>query len=219
MKPSSTTSEQTQAVIDALESDIMFGRLKPHQELIEDALMARFDAKRHVVRSALQALIQRQMVVKPYARSARVKDFTSREVEEIYSMRALLQREAIRIMPMPVDTKKLMALKLIHDQYTQAVHAQKSPEAIHQLNDTFHTALFGLCGQNELCKAIAYYRDVCNPIRSYGIVDRDWLMQAVAQHSAMIQALESANRPELERLVVDHMTPTRMRWESSHPNL
>ena len=36
--------------MSALEFDILFGRLKPRERLIEDVLMQRFGAKRHAVR-------------------------------------------------------------------------------------------------------------------------------------------------------------------------
>lgn len=211
-------SAQALQIAETLESDIIFGRLRPHQELVEDMLMARFDAKRHVVRSALQELMQRQIVIKPYSRSARVKDFTIREVEEIYFMRALLQREAVRVMHLPADPDELDALKAIHARYVSAVETE-SPERIHQLNDEFHAAVFDLSKQTELCRAIAFYRDISNPIRSYGIVDRSWLRRAVVEHGAMIEALDTMDRTRLEALVVEHMQPTRRRWEAAHPNI
>lgn len=218
MLPPRKCSAQALQIVEALESDIIFGRLRPHQELVEDVLIARFGAKRHVVRSALQELIQRQIVIKPYSRSARVKDFTIREVEEIYFMRALLQREAVRIMPLPADPAALDALKAIHARYVAAVETAP-PERIHQLNDEFHAAIFDLSKQTELCRAIAFYKEASNPIRSYGIVDKHWLQRAVAEHGAMIEALDAMDRTKLEALVVEHMQPTRRRWEAAHPNI
>ena len=43
-------------IVDKLETDIVFGRLHPRERLIEDDLMARFGAKRHLVRQALVEL-------------------------------------------------------------------------------------------------------------------------------------------------------------------
>src|SRR5690606_29641247 len=101
------TSATMDDIIEQIESDIIFGRLRPNQDLIEDALMARFGAKRHVVRAALRDLVARRLVVKPRSKSARVKDFTATEVREVYHMRALLQRDAAHIMPFPVSTAEL----------------------------------------------------------------------------------------------------------------
>ena len=89
---------------------------------------------------------------------------------------------------------------------------------IHKLNDEFHKILFGFSGNTELCKAIHFYTEISNPIHSYGIADKNWLMQAVREHAAMIQAIEAQDRAKLETLVVDHMQPTRRLWEIRHGN-
>ncbi|MFC3337452.1 GntR family transcriptional regulator [Paracandidimonas soli] len=216
MKHDSGNHATLASIVGSLEADIIFGRLRPHQELVEDTLMARFDAKRHVVRSAIQALVDRHIVIKPRARSARVKDFTPREVDELYAMRALLQREAVNLMPFPVDGAALQALRALHEEYAEAALGGADPLQIHQLNDRFHQQLFALCGNETLCKAISFYTEATNPIRSYGITDKAWLTQAIGEHAAMLDAMETQNRATLADLVVQHMQPTRLRWESLH---
>ncbi len=214
MNPDSTMTPSTERIVEQLESDIIFGRLRPHQELIEDALMARFDAKRHMVRAAIQELVARRIVVKPRSKSARVKDFTTSEVEEIYAMRTLLQGEAARIMPLPADHEALNALKEVHVRYVAAASVGADQNLIHKLNDEFHTHLFALCHNRMLCKAIAFYTEASNPIRSYGITDEKWLRRAIAEHTAMIEAIENQDRKALETLVVEHMGPPRQRCET-----
>jgi len=214
MNPDSMMAPSTGNIVEQLEADIIFGRLRPHQELVEDALMARFGAKRHIVRAAIQELVARQIVVKPRSKSARVKDLTAAEVEEIYYMRALLQREAARIMPLPAAPEALKALKEIHVRYVAAASVGADQDLIHRLNDEFHLQLFALCEHEMLCKAIAFYTEASNPIRSYGISDKNWLRRAIAEHTAMIEAIENQDRPALETLVVDHMQPSRQRWET-----
>lgn len=210
------TTSTLERIIDALEADIIFGRLRPHQELIEDTLMDRFDAKRHVVRAAIQTLVARHIVIKPRGRSARVKDFTLREVDELYAMRALLQREAVDIMPFPVDQTAIDALKQVHVQYVAAASVGADPWLIHKLNDRFHQQLFELCGNTTLTQAIRFYTEATNPIRSYGITDKTWLTRAIDEHAAMLSAIERQDRAVLRHLVVHHMQPTRQRWESMH---
>lgn len=201
-----------------LEADIIFGRLRPNQELTEDALMERFSAKRHVVRSVIQELVARRIVVKPRSKSARVKDFSREEVSEIYHMRELLQRDAAMIMPLPVHADALAALKEAHIRHAAAVSVNADGSLIQRLNDEFHNALFALCRNRELYKAITFYTEASNPIRSYGIVAPHWLEQAVQEHAAMIRAIEDQDRATLAWLVVEHMQPTRRRWETLHAN-
>lgn len=213
MKEQTTVPHSLTAITEQLDAEIIFGHLRPHQELIEDALMQRFNAKRHVIRSAIQALVDRGIVIKSRGKSARVKDFSQSEVKELYQMRELLQREAILQMPFPLSTTALTPLKKTHKKYIAAATAAKDLYLIHQLNDQFHRELFALCANRTLCSAIDFYSEATNPIRSYGIAHPPWLVQAIKEHSEMINALEQADRATLARLVVDHIRPTRQRWE------
>lgn len=219
MTPHNRLSDAVLEVVDVLESEIIFGVLRPNSDLVEDALMQRLDAKRHVVRAAIDELVARRIAIKPRGRSARVIDFTPHQVHEIYHMRELLQSEAARIMPLPVDAAALNELKEVHVRYAAAASVGADKKLIHRLNDQFHQTLFALCGNSELCKAITYYTEASNPIRSYGIAVSTWLPQALQEHAAMIRAIEEQDRPALQRLVVDHMKPTRQRWEALHTGI
>lgn len=201
-------------IVKDIEADIIFGQLRPYQELTEDSLMERFATKRHIVRTVIQELVNRRIVTKEHSKPARVKNFTATEVEEIYHMRALLQQNAAHIMPLPADPELMQALIAAHEQHANAVANGVDYTNIHNLNDQFHNALFKLCKNNELCKAINTYTELSNPIRSYGIIDPNWLTQAVQDHAAMVEAIKNQNRDLLKKLVVDHMQPTRKRWES-----
>ena len=55
-------AELSKTVVSSLEEDIVLGRLHPRERLIEDELMRRFAAKRHVVRRALEDLQQMGVV-------------------------------------------------------------------------------------------------------------------------------------------------------------
>ena len=75
--------EQTALIVAKLEEDIVFGRLQPRERLIEEELAARFDAKRHVVRSAIVELQRLGLVERMANRGAVVRLYAATEVEEI----------------------------------------------------------------------------------------------------------------------------------------
>ena len=90
-------------LVDHIKQDIIFGRLRPRERLIEDDLSTRFGASRHLIRSAFSDLEKLGLVSRRPNKGAIVRDFSPREVEEMYEMRALLQAEAIRRIPLPAD--------------------------------------------------------------------------------------------------------------------
>ena len=89
-------------IVRALEEDIIFGRLAPGTRLTEDLLLSRFPVTRHFVRQALVQLEQMGIVVRERNKGATVRSLTVDEVQQIYAVRELVQRQAALRIPLPV---------------------------------------------------------------------------------------------------------------------
>ncbi|KAB7628576.1 GntR family transcriptional regulator, partial [Verminephrobacter sp. Larva24] len=81
-----------QAVIEAIEMDVIRGRILPRNRLIEDHLMEDYAAKRHVVRAALAQLQRLGVVVKPPHLGAHIRRFDAQSLRDLYHLRAVLHR-------------------------------------------------------------------------------------------------------------------------------
>ena len=195
-------------VVRALEFDILFGRLKPRERLVEDALMARFGAKRHVVRRALDELERMGIVVRAPNRGAAVRDFSAQEVEEIYELRELLQRRAVERMKLPASADLVAALTAVQGRHDAAV-AAGDLRAVDQVNDEFHRLFFAACGSRLLAEAIGHYAHLSRAMRVYPMVDPPTLARLRDEHWAMIRALEAGDREALARLVAQHLQPSK----------
>ena len=195
-------------VIQALEEDIIFGRLAPRERLVEDTLMQRFGVKRHVVRQAIADLERMQIVSREPNKGARVRDFTLRDLNEIFEMRALLQRHAAESIPLPAPRRLVDELGAVHREHLAAV-ADGDLRAVYRLNNVFHDTLFAACGNRHLVEAIAHYAWLAHAIRSYRIANPVLLSQAAEEHGAMIDALDAGDRDRLVALCVAHITPSR----------
>jgi len=195
-------------VLRDLESDIVFGRFLPRERLVEDQLMARYGTKRYAVRQALERLEKVGIVTRTPNRGAAVRDFTTREVEEICDLRALLQSSAVDRMAMPVAPALTSDLREIQARHDHAV-SKRDLRAIDQVNDAFHRRFFEDCGNMQLADAIARYANMTRAMRLYPLADPAMLEGLRQEHWAMIRALESGDRPTLRRLVVDHLQPSK----------
>lgn len=202
------------SMLESLEDDIVFGRLVPWQELVEDSLIERFGAKRHTVRAAIAELVARGLVVKPPNKTARVKDLGVQEAQWIYQMRMLLSASAVDLMPAVTDPAVVKQLKLAQSAYRSAI-AAASPRQIRVANDSFHDTLFGSTCNPLLATELQRYTRMTDPIRSTGIIDPAWLKQAIKEHDAMITALARSDHAALKQLVQGHMQPVLSRWLQS----
>lgn len=195
-------------VVRVLEEDIIFGRLRPRERLIEDVLMQRLGAKRHVIRQALVELEQLGIVVRERNKGSAVRDFAPAEVEAIYDVRALLQGHAAERIPLPAPPDLVAELTALHNEHATAVEVGDL-RAVYRLNNLFHDRLFAACGNPYLAKTIAEYAWLAHAIRSYRIGDPALLDQARDEHAAMVAALATGDRATLVRLAVLHIDPSK----------
>jgi DNA-binding GntR family transcriptional regulator len=73
-----------------LEEQIIAGRLKPRQRLVEEEIAREMSVSRSPVREALRGLEREGLVVLTPGRGACVADLTPEEVDDVYAVRARL---------------------------------------------------------------------------------------------------------------------------------
>jgi DNA-binding GntR family transcriptional regulator len=200
--------EQVAAVIAAIETDIIRGRILPRTRLIEDHLMEDYGAKRHVVRAALTELQRLGVVTKPRHRGAELPLFTASELDDLYAMRAVLHRAAAQATPLPVPRARLAEVTAAMKAHASAARSGDLIR-IHRENMAFHRALFGLCDNPYLAESIRLHDWLSFPARAYGAADPSALAQACEEHEAMVRALRQRDREMLVHLSVIHMERAR----------
>ena len=90
------TVSTVEAVCAALENDIYFS-LAPGEKITEASLNARYGVSRNTLREAIAYLVSSGILTKIANRGVFVREITREDVREIFSLRALLEAEAIRL--------------------------------------------------------------------------------------------------------------------------
>lgn len=213
--PAPELSEPTSPLVRALEDDIVLGRLHPRERLVEDELMARFGAKRHVVRDALARLEQMGLVERRRNVGAMVRSFVPREVLELYELRELLETAAAARIPLPAAEADLQALTEIQQRHDAAVQAG-DPAAVYRANEAFHRTLFALAGNDAITQAIQEYARRTHAIRFGTLIAASYREQARREHWQIIEALREGRRDELIALCRGHLLPSRDVYLQAH---
>jgi len=199
----------------ALEEDIIFGRLAPGSRLVEDPLMARFDATRHAIRQALVLLERGGIVVRERNKGATVRALSKDEVGQLYDVRELLVREAVLRIPVPAPAGLAEALQRLHEEHDGHRRARRW-RAVHEANDRFHLALFAGCGNEVLVDLIRQTMNASLPVRALGTTDAERTQASGREHALMIRLLQGSDRWALAQLCVDHLQPARQRYLDAH---
>lgn len=213
--PNRDGASQIRSLVDSIKQEIIFGRLRPRERLVEDDLIRRFDASRHLVRSAFAELQQMGLVTRRPNKGVIVRDFAPEEVDEMYEMRALLQSEAASRIPLPADPALIEKLESIHVAYEAAIESRNLKQVCEQ-NNHFHHTMFSACNNRYLTQLIQRVWTETLGIRCYAIGDPRLLDRARVEHRQMLDALKAGDRNRLVALCVEHIWPALEAYKASH---
>lgn len=205
------TEHDDLTIARALEEDIIFGRLAPGTRLTEDTLLSRFAVTRHFARQALVQLEAMGIVVRERNKGATVRSLTPRQVQEIYDVRELVQRQAALWIPLPAPQSLIDELQAIHEEHGKHAAAGYL-RGVHEANDRFHLTLFGACGNQHLVQTIELYMRLSLPVRANSMASEESLQISHEHHRLMIEMLKGKDNWVLAQLCVDHLQPSKRRY-------
>lgn len=206
------------AIAATLEEDIVLGLLAPRVRLVEDDLMERFGAKRHVVRDALAQLESVGLLERKRNVGSMVKAFGRDEVIHLYEMRELLEAEAMRKIPLPLSSEALKQLRDIQAGHDTAIQKQ-DPRGIFRTNQEFHRLLFAQCGNAFLSQSIEDFARRTHAIRFGALMSRERQLQSQKEHHELLDVLADGARDRLISLTVAHLVPPRDHYLKAQESL
>jgi DNA-binding GntR family transcriptional regulator len=193
-------------VAEALRAAIFDGTLAPGTPLVEKAIAADLDISRAPVREAIRMLSQEGLVESVAYKGSSVRRPTSRDVTEVYSLRGLLERFAVRKLgaSLAANPDRLAALATVCDDM-EACAARNDIKGLSAADERFHRTLIELADHQllaEMWSLIALRVRHIMGLRNAQL--RDY-RRVVANHRAIVEALASADLDRALGLLTDHI--------------
>lgn len=195
-------------VAEALERDIIFGRLQPKEHLIEDEIMEKSETSRHAVRRAFEEMEKNGLVVRQPNKGVRVRGYTREEIENLYVVRETLEMKAASLIRLPVSDALIAQLTTIEKKHERASNKGDVVQ-LFELNNKFHETLYQACGNSVLQEAIKNFALMTHTIRTRHMSEKSWRDEAVRQHWKMIELLGGKKKKELIDLCGEHLQPNK----------
>lgn len=195
-------------VVAALEEDIVLGKLHPRERLIEEDLCERFGVTRHILRLVFAELSRMGIVERIPNRGALVQAFSTRDVEQLYSLREMLETSAAAQIEFPVKPEDLEELKIIQSDHDKSIEHNDLVE-VFRSNRRFHSKLFALCGNTYLAEAIETYAQRAHGIRFHVLISPAKRRKARDEHHMMIDAITRQDRAALIELCRNHLPASK----------
>ena len=218
-------TEQDAALVDRLaatiQARVLSGEFASGSRLRQESLATEFGVSRTPVREALRKLQAAGIVQLEPRRGARVRGPTAREVREAYEVRAELEGLAAALAAERMRDEELLRLRAAQEMFNESSKGLRTwkergangppPRQAHDEwirgNDLFHLMILEAAGNNRLAAILAdlhqsFPRDLTWIVlgESSHLLDEN-----VAQHGAVLEAIERRDAEEARRRMVDHV--------------
>jgi DNA-binding GntR family transcriptional regulator len=193
------------AAVEQLREAIIRGVYRPGQRLKQQELARALGCSPVPIREALHRLAAEGFVVIDPQRGARVADFNSREIEEIYEVRTLLEGRAAERAAERMTPETARRLRAILDKMDSPAIA---PVDWVRLNWEFHDGLYATADQEFLRKVISNLRRSMEPYLRLDVAQVGNYTAGRREHRAILQACVRGDGRLAARHTVAHLRRT-----------
>ncbi len=193
-----------EAIYTTLRQAILSGVLAPGDRLGEVQLANLFKRSRTPVREAILRLESERLTERSSRRGFIVGRITREEVLEVYAIRAVIDGLAARLAALGVLPAELEHLRWLNERIREA-STQQDYSRMLNLNMDFHEAI-GRASRNSLL--LQFMRQIHDWVRRFSDTTFSYpgrSTTAIAEHEALLAALERRDPEEAERCARSHM--------------
>ena len=176
---------------DALEEEILMGRLRPGDRLEETVLATRFGVSRTPIREALHQLSASGLVDIGPRRGASVAAIGAHQLVEMFEVMAELEALCARLAARRASQDELAAIVEAHEACGTAT--EHSSDAYYYENEVFHAAIRTASHQAFLIDHAGALQKRLKPYRRLQLNARGRMMASFREHGEIVAALKAGD--------------------------
>jgi DNA-binding GntR family transcriptional regulator len=190
-----------QDVAERLRQQIYARELEPGSWIDEQKLALAFGISRTPLREALKVLAVEGLVTMKLRRGAYVTEMSREDVAQVYHLLALLESDAAGTVAARATAADLDELCTLHERLEKQVRQR---DAFFASNEEFHMALLRMAGNRWATQVVTDLRKVMKLNRHHSLFKRGRLADSLAEHRALMAAINARQVGEAARLMKAH---------------
>lgn len=194
-------------VFDKIRSDILNGKYKRGEELVESSIGKELGISRTPVREAIRQLELEGLVQLVPNKGAFVTGISEKDVRDIYLIRARLEGLAARMAAKNITPELLdeMEETVVLSEY----HAKKEHyEQVCEMDSKFHKLLYKASGSRILEHTLTDFHQYVQRVRMASIMKKRRMEKSNDEHDAILTAIREHDEEKAELVATRHISNT-----------
>jgi DNA-binding GntR family transcriptional regulator len=155
-------------VANQIREAIKSGKFKPGEHIIEGDLAMDMGISRFPIREAIRYLEKEGLVTTTPYKGAHVTELTEKDLEEIYSLRIVIEELAIRTLIKHIDSEKVKKLESVVTAMKQVAKNCRTIEEIIDVDLSFHRTI---CELAENRRLLELWLNLSHQLRAFIVLD------------------------------------------------
>jgi DNA-binding GntR family transcriptional regulator len=197
-------AQTSRNICDAIEDDIVTGKLPPGTKLDEAGLCQRFEVSRTPIREALRFLSERGMVELIRNRGAFVVEMSVPRLIEMFEVMAELEGMCGRLCARRITAELSEELRLAHEACCAAKQEDDADEYYYR-NEAFHDVIYRGCQNGFLAEQARALRRRLQAYRRMQLRFPKRMRDSFDEHQAIVDAIISGDASKAEVRVRNHV--------------
>ena len=197
-----------QEVAERLRERIFSHELKPGAWIDEQALTEQYGISRTPLREALKVLAAEGLVTLKPRRGCYVTEISERDLDEIFTVMALLEGQCARDATGKASAADLKSLERAHDDLERAATSDDI-NGFFEANQSFHQQVQQIADNRWLQHVIDDLRKVIKLSRHHSLFSEGRLEQSLAEHRVILKAMLGRDAPAAEMAMREHISSGR----------
>lgn len=194
----------------AIKNAIIIGEYEPGTRLTEEALAESLQVSRTPIRDAIKQLESDGLIIPYKRRGYIVKEFSTKDIRQIYNLRALLESQGASEAAMNRTEEELVLMHEKNTAYEQAIAKLKRSDIttiknIQQANQDFHGEIFKATKNEHLRAHIAKLVVVPLIFRSFYWYNERQLLRSLEVHKTILKAIENQEPDRAKIAMQEHI--------------
>jgi len=199
----------TDQIYEHLTELIIEGKIKPGEKLVEKDLSEKFSVSRSPLRECFRILEAEGLITINPRKGAYVRDFSKKDVEDIFVLRATLEALAGRLAVQNITEKEIITLGDLITRMDEAI-TKGNAKSYYELNILFHNSLIKASNNELLEKTLKTLRKgIWLRVIFLYYYSPSALNASNNKHKGIVEALKEKDPVSVGRLIEEHIEHTK----------